>query len=765
MNKFIKLAIIALSFCGATFINAASINQSFADGSSSPDLGVVKGSGLAEGSSVSVGGGDTIAFSLNYNLNEGPAASNLVAFLEDLRGRTFTTGSSETVTGRITSSNYDNSSGSVSVSFTEDVQLVWSHTSWQKQNCSSYSCESSLLGNSTAVLGSSGLSLGNVTNTSNDYKGGLVVEFTVNSITYDDCSVNGTTVAHGSSRTFYSSQTTSGSCSAIDQSRTCNDGTLSGSNSYQFTTCSTETPTYDDCSVNGTTVAHGSSRTFYSSQTTSGSCSAIDQSRTCNDGTLSGSNSYQFTTCSTETPTYDDCSVNGTTVAHGSSRTFYSSQTTSGSCSAIDQSRTCNDGTLSGSNSYQFTTCSTETPTYDDCSVNGTTVAHGSSRTFYSSQTTSGSCSAIDRIRYCNDGSLSGEGSFIYTGCSTETPTYDDCSVNGTTVAHGSSRTFYSSQTTSGSCSAIDRIRYCNDGSLSGEGSFIYTGCSTETPTYDDCSVNGTTVAHGSSRTFYSSQTTSGSCSAIDQSRTCNDGNLSGSSNYTFANCATLFVTPTVTRAVVETPRRVVQEKPQAVKQVASQPVEKITVTKWVSTQHNPKYEVRTEALPGETVYYKIQVRNNTEGDLENVEIIDRIPFYLELDSTSSNDDDNDKQIRWVLDMKKDESKIYVTEMRVREDADFGESIYSFASASAPGFDHESNQVKITVVESHESEFIDENVITSGNDGYGWWSWWWLVFIVLFLIIVRFLMSVHLSQQRQKLLIARLKNEKEQRNL
>jgi hypothetical protein len=61
------------------------------------------------------------------------------------------------------------------------------------------------------------------------------------------------------------------------------------------------------------------------------------------------------------TPTFSNCTLDGATVAHGSSRRFYS-RTSATNCNSYDQNRTCNDGTLSGSNSYRNRSCSTSTP-------------------------------------------------------------------------------------------------------------------------------------------------------------------------------------------------------------------------------------------------------------------------------------------------------------------------------------------------------------------------------------------------------------------
>jgi len=54
------------------------------------------------------------------------------------------------------------------------------------------------------------------------------------------------------------------------------------------------------------------------------------------------------------------CSLNGTTIDNGSSHTFYlydKPYNNLAGCSAISQARTCNDGTLDGSDNYSYATC------------------------------------------------------------------------------------------------------------------------------------------------------------------------------------------------------------------------------------------------------------------------------------------------------------------------------------------------------------------------------------------------------------------------
>jgi hypothetical protein len=87
-------------------------------------------------------------------------------------------------------------------------------------------------------------------------------------------------------------------------------------------------------------------------------------------------NTYASTTVTVQAP----CTLDGVTIQSGESATFYSSQTASGQlCSSIAQSRTCTDGVLSGSGTYQYSTCSCA-PIYS-CSANSVTYTDASCST------------------------------------------------------------------------------------------------------------------------------------------------------------------------------------------------------------------------------------------------------------------------------------------------------------------------------------------------------------------------------------------------
>ncbi len=165
------------------------------------------------------------------------------------------------------------------------------------------------------------------------------------------CTLNGNTIVHGASATAYQASTVPYGNSCVSQTRTCTDGTLSGT--YTHASCSV-TPAAN-CTFNGNTVSHGASVTAYQSSSVPYGSSCSSQSRSCSNGTLSGS--YAHASCSV-TPAAN-CTLNGVTVLHGASRTFYTQQTAPVGqlCSAISQSRTCTNGTLSGTASYQYGSC------------------------------------------------------------------------------------------------------------------------------------------------------------------------------------------------------------------------------------------------------------------------------------------------------------------------------------------------------------------------------------------------------------------------
>jgi hypothetical protein len=107
----------------------------------------------------------------------------------------------------------------------------------------------------------------------------------------------------------------------------------------------------------GATVAHGASTPAYATATVPFGQTCQPQTRVCNNGNLSGS--YTNRTCTVDQPA--SCTKPwGGALAHGQSVTAYAASSVPSGSSCSSQTRTCNNGTLSGT--YGYSTCSTSTP-------------------------------------------------------------------------------------------------------------------------------------------------------------------------------------------------------------------------------------------------------------------------------------------------------------------------------------------------------------------------------------------------------------------
>ncbi|MEK7480135.1 MAG: DUF5722 domain-containing protein [Patescibacteria group bacterium] len=112
------------------------------------------------------------------------------------------------------------------------------------------------------------------------------------------------------------------------------------------------------CLLDSVTVAHGASKTFFTASTVSSGQTCTGQSRTCTNGTLSGNSSYQYSSCTSSAT--QSCIFNGQTVAHGASVTAYQTSSVPYGSQCMSESRTCNNGTLSGQ--YANPSCSVAPP-------------------------------------------------------------------------------------------------------------------------------------------------------------------------------------------------------------------------------------------------------------------------------------------------------------------------------------------------------------------------------------------------------------------
>jgi len=162
-----------------------------------------------------------------------------------------------------------------------------------------------------------------------------------------NCIFNGNTVEHDSSVSAYQTGSVSYGQSCSQQTRTCTDGTLSGS--FTNSSCTVGGPA--SCSFAGGSVAHGQSVSSYETSSVAYGESCNQQVRTCTDGTLSGS--FVNSSCAVNPGTA--CSFAGNSVPHNSSLTAYQAESVVAPNSCVSENRTCTDGVLGGT--FTHTSC------------------------------------------------------------------------------------------------------------------------------------------------------------------------------------------------------------------------------------------------------------------------------------------------------------------------------------------------------------------------------------------------------------------------
>lgn len=361
-----------------------------------------------------------------------------------------------------------------------------------------------------------------------------------------NCVAGDILIANGSTANFYSVPyvPNGSSCESYRQTRQCLNGTLSGSASYGYTTCGVGASSVPgSCTFNGVTMANGEIRTFYRQETIPFGQQCQGATRSCVNGIVTGSSEYAYPSCVTPTSPIS-CTLNGVTIPHGQSAAFYKREDVlfGQSCSTFVGTRTCDNGTLLGDSDYRYQTCtatgakSCTVVTTVGTTTSTTTVAHGASRNFWSDNSVpyTTNCDAFKLSRTCNDGVLSGSSSYRHPQCSVVAE--EGCEIDGITVAGGATRTFYTARTNA-NCAAIDQSRKCTNGVLSGSATYKYAYCAPSGQRY--CVQDGAYVAHGASKTFYSQSNPvyGSSCAQFDLSRKCTDGTLDGSTTYQYATC------------------------------------------------------------------------------------------------------------------------------------------------------------------------------------------------------------------------------------
>jgi hypothetical protein len=186
----------------------------------------------------------------------------------------------------------------------------------------------------------------------------------------------------------------SGSISVAPTSNTdysCYAQGVGGSDGWHSYTLTVDPPT--SCSLPwGGSISHGTSITASQAATVPYGQSCVSQTRTCTNGTLSGS--YQYQTCNS------DCTFNSSPVAHGASVTAYQSAVApeGQACSSISQVRSCSNGTLSGS--YANAACTAScTPSWSCTGAGGNTI------TQTNADCTTTTVATCDAPQFCSPGS------------------------------------------------------------------------------------------------------------------------------------------------------------------------------------------------------------------------------------------------------------------------------------------------------------------------------------------------------------------------
>lgn len=324
-----------------------------------------------------------------------------------------------------------------------------------------------------------------------------------------ECQFNGLTLSSGQSITAFQNSSADSEENCVSETRTCTNGTLSGS--YNYSVCEISAPTA--CLFNGETVADGEMVLAYRTQSIELGAECESEYRSCKNGQLSGR--FQYASCNLSLPA--SCLFNGQTLASGSSVLAYQNSNVAFGESCQMEYRHCENGQLSGS--YNYGSCTINEAS--GCLFNGQTLAHGQTVSAYLNSSGS-NCDT--EIRTCNNGQLSG--SYSYASCQPNEPA--SCIFDGKTIVHGDSVTAFENSSVSYAEMCRAETRSCDNGHLSG--SFSYSSCDAGQPAA--CLFNGQTIAHGESISAYLNSSGS-SCDT--ETRTCNNGQLSGSYNY--ASC------------------------------------------------------------------------------------------------------------------------------------------------------------------------------------------------------------------------------------
>ncbi len=769
-----------------------------------------------------------LTFNIHYYVWD-TGATNLVAQIESLLGRTFEAGTQEVVTSTMSASGLSTTEGAVILDIAEKVTFEFYEATWQIYPCDNESCSS---GDAQSVIGS-GFTIGDVPRHNyHHYAGNIVVKYRVIPISdssENSCTYGSETVAHGDSRVFYNTASAP-MCLLISLSRQCVDGVWAGDSHYQYMSCVDTTPPnpaptpVGSCTVNGTVVPHGTSRLFFNAAQ---AISCTTQVRACNNGVIDGDSTYRYSTCTplwwalssredadiyTRAATQSsDSSIrlrgevdlndwNGAKVYFewGNSSTSLAYQTPeqyqrrSGSFDYLlakpDAGENYyyqavaedNDGdreygdirsfTADGeqSESLKVDTLAATVVDEDSARINGSVSGKDKVRVWFtiSDKRETPRCTAVKHT--VGEGHAENNTSFSKVMTNLEVDTtyyYQACAEdsNGDTRA-GTVASFITRKeglvVVSASPSEISSTGARLNAQVGGDGkavcffkygptSALGNATTMELVDLDDTNVCSAYLSSLEQDTKYFYQ------AVLKQ-----NGQTQYAAVRSFRTRVAVNTNPVATNPVETTPA------PTSTVVTEEESTEALNITKSVSAQNDPRFNEETTVRPGDTLFYRVQVSNNTDEDVQDVVVVDRIPSELELDSDRGSDDNEDKQLSWEITLKAGESRTFTTELRVREDAPEGDEISSFATVYYVDVEKQSNEVVVRVQgansssNSKEGDGANQTASISGagvlpTDLTGWALL--LLIIVAIAFFVSRMIALHNEQQAELAALKALK--------
>lgn len=349
-----------------------------------------------------------------------------------------------------------------------------------------------------------------------------------------NCAFNGDTIAHGGSITAYKAASVAAGSTCASEKRTCNDSKLSGS--YAYATCKVNpaAPAPKSCVFNGKTVASGSSVTAYQAASVPAGSVCVKQARTCTNGTLSGTYTFDSCTVSPAAPaTVTITAPDPWANESGSANGDYTITRTGSTAAALTVSFTVS-GSATRNTDY--------TLSGGGLSSSGTTVSIPKGAASVGIVLTTKQDTANEGEEVATLTLKAGSGYVLGSSSSASVRIADDdaagkgCSVNGVSFAHGETRTLYSQPNMPAGETCKSQARTCTNGTLSGSDVYNWATCAVTPPAAPkNCNVGSIVVEHGKSRVFFKDDTPAPGVKCESHMRTCTSGVLSGT--YTKGRC------------------------------------------------------------------------------------------------------------------------------------------------------------------------------------------------------------------------------------